>query len=144
MGNGLDNPEIILNLWLVLDENGFVYSLRARCYIGAGTDEEKLAFLRPLAESDYLIAKAFAVPERFHTTFVEGERSKKMPVIHMNDVELLGGASTIFEDVFRELESDLPATTKLNIRQDPLLIVTPLMVDENGELRPRFARRVKL
>lgn len=30
----LDNPEIILNLWYVVDDMGVIYSLRGRTYIG--------------------------------------------------------------------------------------------------------------
>ena len=42
----MSGQEIILNLWYVIDDEGLIYSLRARCYVHSGTDEEKLAFLR--------------------------------------------------------------------------------------------------
>ena len=60
----LSSPEIIMNLWYVIDDLGVIYSLRARCYVHSGSDEEKLAFLRSCAETDFLIAQSFPVPER--------------------------------------------------------------------------------
>lgn len=39
----MDNREIILNIWYVTDEEGIIYSLRAKAYISEGTDEEKIA-----------------------------------------------------------------------------------------------------
>ena len=37
----MSGQEIILNLWYVIDDDGLIYSLRARCYVHSGTDEEK-------------------------------------------------------------------------------------------------------
>lgn len=42
----MDQPEIILNLWYVHHDMGYIYSLRVRCYIGVGNDQEKLRFLQ--------------------------------------------------------------------------------------------------
>lgn len=72
-------PEIILNLWYVHDEAGIIYSLRARAYVGFGSDKEKLALLQSHALVDYLIATPFPVPGRFHTTVIEVEGSRKCP-----------------------------------------------------------------
>ena len=71
--------EIILNLWYVHDNNGFIYSLRARCYVGSGADDEKLTLLRRFAQTDYLIAQPFPIPERFHTTIVRETRRIEWP-----------------------------------------------------------------
>ena len=74
------NPEIIINLWYVHDEEGIIYSLRARAYVGKGTDEEKLALLRECAEIDYLIAQPYPIPETLYLEIIEGARRQKMPV----------------------------------------------------------------
>ena len=66
----MNQPEIILNLWYVCDEWGFIYSLRARAYIGMGSDEEKLAMLQKFAQVDYLIARIFTIPAKFR---IDGE-----------------------------------------------------------------------
>ncbi len=34
--------EVILNLWYVRDEEGIIYSLRAKAYVADGSDEEKI------------------------------------------------------------------------------------------------------
>ncbi len=62
----MSDPEIILNLWYVVDDLGYIYSLRARAYLGSGSDDEKLAMLQKYAKTDYLIAKAFPIPKQFH------------------------------------------------------------------------------
>jgi hypothetical protein len=140
----LADNEIILNLWYVHDDNGFIYSLRARCYVGSGADDEKLTLLRRFAQTDYLIAQPFPIPERFHTTIVEGNTQKKAPVIHLESLEPLGGAQVLFEEAFAALERQLPAQTNLTIGQQPLICITPLLADDNGEIRPSFKARRKI
>ena len=68
----LNEPEIILKLWYIGDEMGMIYSLRARAYVGTGSDGEKLAFLCSRAALDYLVAQPFPIPDRFHITLVDG------------------------------------------------------------------------
>ena len=133
--------EIILNLWYVHDNNGFIYSLRARCYVGSGADDEKLTLLRRFAQTDYLIAQPFPIPERFHTTIVEGNTQNKVAVVHLESLEPLGGAQVLFEEAFAALERQLPAQTNLPIGQQPLICITPLLADDNGEIRPSFKAR---
>lgn len=137
-------PEIILNLWYVYDDHGFIYSLRARCYVRTGTDEEKLEFLRQLAQSDYMVAQMFPIPERFHTTFVEGSEKRKMAVIALDSLDPLGGVQILFEDAFQQLESELPRTTDLSIGRDPLVCITPLLMDDNNQFQPQTKLRAKL
>ena len=63
-------PEIILNLWYVRDDEGIIYSLRARSYVIYGSDENKTSFLKSFADQGHLIAKLFPIPERFHLTML--------------------------------------------------------------------------
>ena len=128
-------PEIILNLWYVHDKMGVIYSLRARAYVGMGTEEEKLELLQRNAMLDYLIATPFPVPERFHTTIIEGDGRKKMPVALKSAIESTVGLRNIFEDVFVEMEKALPAQTKLSIGPRPLVCITPVLGDDKGELK---------
>ncbi|MGE5302620.1 MAG: hypothetical protein ACM3TN_04785 [Alphaproteobacteria bacterium] len=137
-------PEIILNLWYVYDDMGFIYHLRARCYVRCGTDQEKLEFLRRCAESDYMVAQMFPVPERFHTTFHEGGETHKLAVVAADSLKPLGGVQVLFEDAFRQLERELPITTKLSIGRDPLVCITPLLGNDNDELFPQTEKRGKL
>jgi hypothetical protein len=128
-------PEIILNLWYVHDDEGVIYSLRARAYVAMGSDEEKLHLLQRHATLDYLIATPFPVPERFHTTFIELDGNKKMPVALRSAIEATVGLQNIFEDVFVAMEKALPAQTKLSIGTDPLVCITPVLGNDDGALR---------
>ena len=132
----MEAPEIILNLWYVYDDQGTIYSLRGRCYIGSGSDEEKLAFLSRFAATDYLIAQPFPVPERLHTTFIGEKGTQKLPVIGTGPIERMGGPEVLFEEVFVELEKQLPTQTGLSIGSEPLICITPLLGSEDGNLRP--------
>jgi len=60
----LSTREVILNLWFVQDDEGFIYSLRVKPYVMEGEDSEKLNFLQQRAKLDYLIAESFPGPER--------------------------------------------------------------------------------
>ncbi|MBK8943775.1 MAG: hypothetical protein IPM32_00755 [Ignavibacteriae bacterium] len=134
----MDDPEIILNLWYVYDELGFIYSLRGRAYIGYGSDKEKLEFLNTFAKTDYLIAKSFPIPERYSTTIHEDDGVKKYQVININDVKIAIGFEALFEDVYKALNNELPAQTSFSISQMPLRAITPLFMDDNGNIFPKF------
>src|SRR5438093_436178 len=134
----MDQPsehEIIINAWYVTDETGAIYSLRVQMYVGVGTDEEKLAFLRSRAELDYLVAIPFPLPESFHTRLhevgPEGVASeRRVPAVLVGDLELLGGPIVLFESAFRELERRLPAQTSRSIGSSPLVCLTPVFADD--------------
>jgi hypothetical protein len=138
-----NGPEIVLNLWYVCDEQGFIYSLRARAYVAMGSEEEKLALLRRFAPLDYLIATPFPVPERFHTTVIEGDESKRMPVALRSVVEATVGIRSMFEEVFVEMEKQLPAQTKLSIGPNPLVCITPVLGDDDGCLKAVTSPQVR-
>jgi hypothetical protein len=143
----MDEPEIILNLWYVFDDRGVVYSLRARAYVQSGSDEEKLRFLQRFAERDYLIARPFPIPERFHTTVMEGKTGKKMPAMLTQVLETQGGpvaAGNLFAEAFKAIEKDLPAQTKLSIPEDPLICLTGLYADDEGNIRPQIDGQVRI
>jgi hypothetical protein len=135
-------PEIILNLWYVTDETGAIYSLRAHPYVATGTDDEKLAFLRSRADLDYLIASPFPIPERFHIHVGDGGNTqsseRRIPVTFGSALEVIGGVGALFEDAFRRLKERLPVQTHLTISKSPLICVTPLRPNPDGQVRPHF------
>lgn len=138
----MENPEIILNLWYVYDNLGMIYSLRARCYVATGTDEEKLAFLHSFAHRDYLIARPFPIPKRLHTTLVSEGGEKRISAISKQDADSLGETGVLFEEVFVEMEKQLPAQTKLSIGRNPLTCITPLLGDDYGGVQPEYSARL--
>jgi hypothetical protein len=132
----MSDLEIILNLWYVCDDLGGIYSLRGRTYVHSGTDAEKLAFLCSCAIVDYLIAHSFPIPERLHTTFVTEQARRRMSVAAADVIALIGGPGVLFEEVFVELEKQLPAQTRLSIGSKPLICITPLLASDDGSLKP--------
>ena len=121
--------EIILNLWYVVDNLGYIYSLRARAYIGEGTDEEKLEYLRDHATKDYLIARIFPIPQKYH---IEGK-----PIFHKAGLDLMEPID-LFSEAIETLQRDLPSQTPMDIPTKPLVCITPLFGDDRGNIRPIF------
>jgi hypothetical protein len=134
----LDNIEIMLNLWYIYDDLGAIYSLRARTYIGYGSEKEKLDLLRQLAVNDYLIAQPFPIPEKYH---VFDSNENKLPVFLVQALPTIGGAFKLFEDAFKILEDQLPSQTSLFIPQKPLVCITPIFADADGKLHLKNDRQ---
>ena len=132
----MSGQEIILNLWFVIDDDGLIFSLRARCYVHSGTDEEKLAFLRSFAETDYLVATPFSIPEEFHVTMDYGDKKERVPMATYKGLRETGHFPVLFEKVYDAMQAQLPAQTKLVIGQSPIVCITPLLGDEDGNMRP--------
>lgn len=132
----MTGQEVILNLWYVIDDGGLIYSLRARCYVHNGTDEEKLSFLQSVAGTDYLVAQSFEIPEPFHTIVQNEHGSDKLPVATYNGIRASVPFATLFEDAIQAMERQIPKQTKLRIGLQPIVCMTPLLGDEDGNLRP--------
>jgi hypothetical protein len=140
----MKDREVILNLWYVRDEEGIIYSLRVKAYIGEGTDEEKLSFLQDRARLDYLIAEQFEIPERFHTTIGVGRETRKLPVGHIAMLKTLGSPIAIFEDAIKTIEDRFPAQSGVSISQDPLVCTSALMKNAEGVIEPRINGQIRI
>lgn len=134
----LENREVVVNLWDVRDEEGVIYSLRAKAYVAAGSDDEKLQFLQQRASLDYLIADSFEIPERFHVSVGTGRDSKVMPVAHVSMLQALDSPIALFEEALKVIEGRFPAQSELAIPEDPLICTTPLMQNRQGIIEPRI------
>jgi hypothetical protein len=126
------SSEVALNLWYVSDDEGVIYSLRAKVYVVEGSDEEKLASLQAVAARDYLIAESFSVPERFHLHVGD----TRMPVGHVAMLQTLDSPIALFEDAVRVLEERFPTQSNLTVPQDPLVCTTPLVQNPAGVIVP--------
>lgn len=133
----MTNPEIIVNLWYIVDKaTGLIWNIAGRSYHASGTDEEKKALLKSLAVMDYPLATRLRVPD----TYVVDEISCCCPLD-----ELDNPATTLFEEVYRELESEMRCRITvadedaLKIPDNPLYVMTSLVEDENGVLTPVVA-----
>lgn len=138
----MNNPELILNLWAIHDPgDNVIYGLAGRAYYATGTDDQKLALLKQLAVSDFVMALRMPVPERFS---IESEGETMSGFCKLN--ELYNPATTLFEEMYQELESEILFRYKadsegdaipdaLKISVNPLFVITALVEDENGVIR---------
>ena len=141
----MDNREVIVNLWYVMDEEGIIYSLRTKAYVGVGSDAEKLEFLQQRASLDYLVADPFEIPQRFYMQIgnMKARDSTIMPVAHVSMLQTLDSPITLFEDALKVIENRFPAQSQLDIPQHPIVCTTPLMQNEQGVIEPRFSGQIR-
>jgi hypothetical protein len=137
-----DSAEIVCACWYVHDEDGLIYSLRAQLYIATGTESDKRAFLESRAYRDYLVARVFSIPERFHLQVLEPGGSKvTQPIAHLEALVSSGGLDQLFFEALTALNQDLPAQTRLEIPESPLLLIRALTVDAAGDVVPTDSLR---
>ena len=134
-----------MNLWYVMDENGIIYSLRAKAYVGIGPEAEKLEFLQQRASLDYLVAEPFEIPQRFyiHIDNMNTPDTTLVPASHVSMLQTLDSPITLFEDALRIIEDRFPAQSQLDIPQQPIVCTTPLMQNEQGIIEPRFSGQIR-
>ncbi len=104
-----------------------------RFYVGTGSDEEKLTFLQRFAGVDYLIARPFPVPKRLHTRLPA--TGAVAPVVSRRALRSLPNRIDAFEEAIKTIRDELPAQTKLEVPESPLVCITTLLGDEAGNLR---------
>lgn len=137
------NGELVFNLWAIYDAaSGTVYGLSGKAYNVAGTDREKLEFLKAAAGTDYVTAKRYKVPERFIISFTDGEVRRGVTFLNA----MYDPNAQLFEGVFKNIEAELPPlpdfsggeamSIKQLVPEDPLCVVTALYEDESGCIRP--------
>lgn len=140
----LNNPEVVVNVWAYSGEDGTILRLAGKTYVMHGTDVEKLALLRQLAASDFLGAPWHKVPANFtihHTVYgvMEGAAQASMlsdPQYH----ETLFGP--LIEQLARKVPEQLRCVDgeykvfRLELPEEPLLIATIIMENEDGSLVP--------
>jgi hypothetical protein len=77
--------------------------------------------------------------EDFHVTMDYGDRKERLPMATYTGIQLSGHFTALFESVYEGMQGLLPAQTKLVIGQKPLVCITPLLGDEDGNMRPLTA-----
>lgn len=124
--------EIVFNLWYIYDDSGTIHALRAKPYVLPGNDEDKLSFMEAFASSDFLIARQFPIPVGFHSPAKEGEEPSVFHVRNMEGPQALA----VFEECMSDLIQEFPPQTELKLPPDPLVNLTPLFLDVQGNLLP--------
>lgn len=100
--------ETILNIYLVIND-GVISELRAISYQIAGSDEEKILFLKSKAESDFSSAEIFDSPEN--------NKGKKITYNKFYKLEKQGLQFQLFENIFKYFK----------VQDNPLVCVTPVV-----------------
>lgn len=134
----MTDPEIIVNLWYYVDEAcQFVFALAGRAYVAKGSDEEKTALLKQLAETDHLLATRQPAPDNY---ICEYPGKSRQGVAHISELDNPG--TQLFECVYQALEADLAKTAEsrnlpvedFKIPDNPLFVTTALYGDDYGEV----------
>jgi hypothetical protein len=110
-----------------------------------GSEEENLALLRKFATTDYLIARPFTIPERFHVVQKTiGGSSKRFAIASTLAFKMEDSFIALFEEAMLEMEKAFPAQSKIKVSECPLVCITPLAGDEDGNIKPEVTstRRV--
>lgn len=124
-------PEVILNLWYVMDQSGLIFSLKAKPYVAIGEDVDKTKFLQSRASLDYMIAKDFKIPENF-TSHLSGHTFKG---IMYHSLTSLTSELMLFENCFKDLEMEFSPMGGLKIPKEPLVCITPLHLTDDLKLK---------
>jgi hypothetical protein len=132
------DKEIIQNLWYYVDEGcQFIFALAGRAYIARGSDEEKTALLKQLAETDYPLATRWFVPDNYVCEYA-GKSCRG--VVHISELDDAG--TQLFECVYQALDEELAKIAEaqnlpaehFKIPDNPLFVMTPLYQDDYGEI----------
>lgn len=141
--------ELIANVWPVVDESsGLVQRFFMRAYAIDGEDHVISVVLNALAPTDFRIARAFKVPERFKLT---SEHGTIMGMVSISSFQQ--NVHAIIEGAYQELEKDYAriqgidmssgTPTPVNViprfPENPYITVTALIETYDGNLMPKLA-----
>ncbi|WP_334119777.1 hypothetical protein [Limnobacter sp.] len=139
----LKTPEVVANLWVCADEDGYVARLAGRTYVLDGTDREKLDLLKLLAATDFLSAEWMPIPENFGLIGPDGERLGYAQLSVLSDEyskSLLVGpllerlAATLPEQL-HEIDGEY-RQFRLEMPEAPLTVLTVVVERPDGQLVP--------
>ncbi|HRH98071.1 MAG TPA: DUF4339 domain-containing protein [Prosthecobacter sp.] len=126
------STEVIANIWTFV-RGEHARELGVRLYMTSGTDNEKTAFLKALAQHDFRFAWRFPVPERFKSIRMGGHFG-----LDLNPLEF-------FKDTWDIVKKSLPVhrvgiTNKTNVSApletgNLLSVYTCIEVDSDGNQR---------
>lgn len=138
-------PELVFNIWFLVDMvSGSSQYYFFRVYGMEGTDSEKLALLRTLAEHDYLPCERLAIPSKHQiVNFRTNENIQGIPFAHLDwafeqDLEaFLQEAEAKLPPIFHfNHDSGQHYISKQTLGKSPLFVRTIIYENEKGEMRP--------
>lgn len=122
--------EIILNLWYLTDENGFIFSLKAKPYVHVGDDSSKTSFLKERANYDFEVAKDYFLDEKMKFVSPHGE----LNVAPVNLLSSEVGINQLYGRVFDEIDRELSSLSNLKLPESPLYVLTALYLSDDNQV----------
>jgi hypothetical protein len=131
-----DTPELIFNLWYVLDESGLIASLLAKEHIVAGTDLYKSKMLKERGNVDYVGTRIFEVPRKYDISGITPDGVRTIiPCTHKSMLKKTRKGRDLFDEAIETIKKEYAGNRDVLIHDDPLYCVTPLRLDsENNTL----------
>lgn len=122
--------EVIVNLFLFIDENDLIEKIGAVSHEMDGDDEDKMSFLSVSVESDLKKVKLFNLSENFQVVDVYTKQKRTRCISYPTYTEMRKiGNNSIFEEIFQYYK----------VPESPLTCVTPI---KNGKIRIDSRERV--
>ncbi|AVF39992.1 hypothetical protein AL486_09950 [Pandoraea apista] len=139
----LTNPEVVANLWVYADEDGYIFRLAGKAYVLDGNDEEKLAILRMLSATDFLSAAWVPVPANFSVTSSAGEEIR---AAQLSQLSYDLSSQQLVGPLLDKLAADIPeqahasedgySVFSMKMPEDPLTVLTVVIEQSDGRLVP--------
>lgn len=141
--------ELVANVWPVVDEGtGLVQRYFMRAYAIEAEDRVISSVLKALAPTDFRIAQAFKIADRFKVTSEHGTINGAVPVGEFHQ-----DMQTILEEAYRFIENDYtkvqgidmssgsprPANYTPRFPDNPYTVTTVLIETLDGQLLPQLA-----
>jgi hypothetical protein len=139
--------EVTFNLWYIYDSRGFIRRLRARAYAAIGSEAEIFEMLDDYAQRDYIISRPFPIPARFHCTSRSEEGDEETVPFALREAQdngWYGGPLELFQDALTEIAKDVPLTTSWDVPVNPIVCITPVLIDEQGAAEHQESRIMRV
>ena len=114
--------EVILNLFLIINDDNLIEKIGAVAHEMDGDDNDKMSYLGVSVEKDLKNIKIFELPKNFHVVDVERNIRKERCISYGTFCELSRvGDERIFEEIYEYYKAP----------QSPLRCITPV---KNGKI----------
>jgi hypothetical protein len=139
--------ELVANVWPIVDQSGLVLRFLMRAYAMEASDETISDTLRALAQTDFVLGRAFVIPKQFTVVSEHGTISG---CVDIGDFTRHQGI--ILDAAFRALEKEFAKSQGIRLAENdshaidinklpsfshaPYLVTTTLFESSDGQLTP--------
>lgn len=141
--------ELTANVWPVVDDSGLVLRYLMRAYAMEAPDDVIGRTLLALAKTDFLMARAFPIPERFEIATEHGTMPSCVVLADFHEYQavIIAPGLAELEKGFAKLQGisvDTPNSTPMGLNSiprfpnEPYLVTTTLVETAAGRLIPQI------